>query len=246
MEPNNIATVNVQGSTPKNNNFLAISILVGAILVSGSIVYAFGIKGSGSGTSTKVPKTQFAQCVNSREYQAQVQQDKQAAEASGIQGTPATFVNNLFINGAEPWSVFKEAIDNALAGKKVVAAAGDPKPTPVGARDVILGDTKAPVTVIEYGDYQCPFCARFFTDVEPLLREQYIKTGKVRMIFRNYPFLGNESIAAAEAAECAKDQGKFWDFHDALYTAEHQDGRENNGNLTNQAFYQLADSIKLK
>jgi protein-disulfide isomerase len=123
--------------------------------------------------------------------------------------------------------------------------ATDPTPSPLGARDVILGDPNAPVTFIEYGDYQCPFCARFFTDVEPLIRDQYVKTGKVKIIFRSYPFLGAESTAAAEAAECAKDQGKFWEYHDALYTAESQDGHENNGSMTRDLFLTLAQNLKL-
>lgn len=115
----------------------------------------------------------------------------------------------------------------------------------VGSRDVILGDPKAPVTLIEFGDYQCPFCARFFVDTEPKLRDQYIKTGKVKMVFRNFQFLGPESYAAAEAAECAKDQKQFWAFHDALYDAEHKDGREHNGNLNRDLFMKIASILKL-
>ena len=112
---------------------------------------------------------------------------------------------------------------------------------PIGSRDVVLGDSNAPVSLIEYGDYQCPFCGRFFSQVEPSLRDQYIKTGKVKMVYRNFQFLGAESIAAGAAAECAKDQGKFWAFHDALYAAEIKDGQENNGNLNKDLFVKLAD-----
>src|SRR5438445_241821 len=93
-------------------------------------------------------------------------------------------------------------------------AAGLP---PVGGRDVVLGDANAPVTFIEYGDYQCPFCGQFFTQVESKLRDSYAKTGRVKMVFRSFQFLGPESTAAAGAAECAKDQSKFWSYHDALY-----------------------------
>lgn len=113
----------------------------------------------------------------------------------------------------------------------------------ISSRDVILGNPDAPVTFIEYGDYQCPFCARFFTQVEEPLREEYIKTGKVRMVFRNFQFLGPESEAAGEAAECAKDQGKFWAYHDALYTVESKDGAENNGNLNRSLFVKIAGDL---
>lgn len=111
--------------------------------------------------------------------------------------------------------------------------------------DVILGDPKAPVTIITYGDYQCPFCARFFAEAESLIRGNYVKEGKAKMIFRNYQFLGPESLAAAEAAECAKDQKNFWAYHDAIYSTELVDRRENNGNLNEELFLNLAKELGL-
>ncbi len=127
-----------------------------------------------------------------------------------------------------------------------VPSAGDAKSkVEVSSRDVILGDTKAPITLIEYGDYQCPWCGKFFTEVEDKLRKGYIESGKVKMVYRNFAFLGPESFAAAEAAECAKDQSKFWAYHDELYRAEHKDGAENNGNLTRDLFLKIASDLKL-
>ncbi len=122
------------------------------------------------------------------------------------------------------------------------AVGGTPQ---ISSRDVILGNPKAPVTLIEYGDYQCPFCGKFFTQVEPLLRDEYIKTGKVKMIFKDFSFLGPESFAAAEAAECAKDQSKFWEYHDALYAAEIADGQENSGNINRTLLVKLAGDVKM-
>ena len=112
-------------------------------------------------------------------------------------------------------------------------------------KDVILGDPQAPVTLIEYGDYQCPFCGKFFSETELTLRQKYIQPGKVKMVFRDFAFLGPESIAAAAAAGCAKDQRKFWEYHDLLYTTEIKDSAENNGNLTRDLFIRLADQLKL-
>lgn len=126
-----------------------------------------------------------------------------------------------------------------------LAAAEADLPADVGGRDVILGNSNAPVTLIEYGDFQCPFCAKFHSEVSPGLREEYIKTGKVRMVFRNFQFLGPESVAAAEAAECAKDQENFWAFHDAIYNEELRDGRENNGNLKKDLFLKFAEGLGL-
>lgn len=113
-------------------------------------------------------------------------------------------------------------------------------------RDAVLGEMGAPVTFVEYGDYQCPFCGRFFNQTELLLRENYVRTGKMKMIYRNLAFLGSESQAAAEAAECAKDQGKFWAYHDELFREETADNAENNGNLNRALFLTLAERVGLK
>ncbi len=111
--------------------------------------------------------------------------------------------------------------------------------------DVVLGNPDAPVTLVEFGDYQCPFCGRFFSDVESKLREEYIKPGKVKMVFRDFPFLGQESADAAMASQCAAEQKKFWEYHDGLYTAEIIDGKERNGNLNDAFFKSLASSLNL-
>jgi protein-disulfide isomerase len=113
------------------------------------------------------------------------------------------------------------------------------------SQDVILGDPKAPVTIIEYGDYQCVYCISFFENTEPLIRENYIKTGKVKMVFRGFQFLGAESDLAGQAAECSKEQNKFWAYHDAIYQAEFKDGRENNGNMNRDFFLGLAKDTGL-
>lgn len=89
-----------------------------------------------------------------------------------------------------------------------------------------LGDPHAPVTIIEFADFQCPFCGRFFQTVEPGIMERYVKTGKARFVLRDFAFLGNESGWAANAAACAGEQGKFWQYHDYLFS--HQQG-ENEG-----------------
>ncbi len=99
-----------------------------------------------------------------------------------------------------------------------------PSPTTVSpkvtADDPIQGNPNAKLTVVEFGDYQCPFCKRFFTDVEPQLKQNYIDTGKVKFVFKNLAFLGKESTGAANAALCAKEQNKFWEYHDKLYGSQ--------------------------
>jgi len=84
--------------------------------------------------------------------------------------------------------------------------------------DPILGDPNAPVTLVEFGDYQCTFCTRFFKETEPILIEKYVKTGKLKMVFRDFVINGRESQNAAEAAQCAGEQGKYWEYHNRLYS----------------------------
>lgn len=77
--------------------------------------------------------------------------------------------------------------------------------------DPVIGDKNAPVTIIEFSDYQCPFCARFFSQTLPLLEQNYINNGKAKIIFRDLPLVQIHPYAqkAAEASECADEQGKF-------------------------------------
>ncbi|MEK9168514.1 MAG: thioredoxin domain-containing protein, partial [Patescibacteria group bacterium] len=106
--------------------------------------------------------------------------------------------------------------------------------------DVVLGNPDATVTVFIFSDYQCPFCGKFFQEAEVLIRKNYVETGKVKMVHKDLAFLGPESKAAAQAAECAKDQGKYWQYHDALFEAEIKDGQEHNGNLNKNLFGKIA------
>lgn len=82
----------------------------------------------------------------------------------------------------------------------------------------ILGDANAPVTIVEYGHFKCPFCNRFSRETEPQIAEKYIKTGKAKFVWKDFPFEGGDSALASEAAHCAQDQGKFWEFHNLLFT----------------------------
>ena len=89
-----------------------------------------------------------------------------------------------------------------------------------------LGNENAPITLVEFGDYQCFFCNKFFHETEGAIIKNYVETGKVKIIFKDYTIIGPDSISAAQATHCANDQGKFWEYHDDLY--DNWDG-ENNG-----------------
>lgn len=97
----------------------------------------------------------------------------------------------------------------------------------IAATGRTLGEPDAPVTIIEFGDYQCPHCKEFEEGLAVELQEKYITKGLVKLEFRNMAILGDESFLAAEAAQCANDQGKFWEYHDALFA--HQRGVDSGG-----------------
>jgi protein-disulfide isomerase len=101
----------------------------------------------------------------------------------------------------------------------------EPQDTPEGTRepliplddDPVLGSADAPVTIIEYSDYLCPYCARFVTETLPQIEEQYINTGQAKLIFRDFPVHGNPAVVGSMVAECAGEQGKFWEMHVLLF-----------------------------
>lgn len=90
--------------------------------------------------------------------------------------------------------------------------------------DPVRGNTDAPITIIEFSDFQCPFCARFHVQTLPLLLENYIDTGKVKLVYRDFPIqnIHPNAMPAAVAAECADEQGKYWEYHDKLFENQNQ------------------------
>ena len=104
------------------------------------------------------------------------------------------------------------------------------------------GDPNAAVTLIEFSDYQWPYCGRFATDAGRQIETTYVDTGKVRLGYFNFAFLGEESLWAAEAAECAGDQDAYWEFHDYLFS--HQNG-ENQGAFSKDNLKKFAVELKL-
>lgn len=90
----------------------------------------------------------------------------------------------------------------------------------------VEGDPNAPVRIVEFSDFQCPFCQRFTLETAPLVLEQFVETGRASLEYRHFSFLGPESFAAAEASECASEQNRFWDYHDIVFLRQ---GAENRG-----------------
>ncbi len=90
----------------------------------------------------------------------------------------------------------------------------------VGPNDPVKGNPNAKLTIVEFADYQCPYCARFQSGTLPSILKDYVDTGKARFVFKNLAILGKESTDAANAALCAKEQNKFWEYHDKLFSSQ--------------------------
>ncbi|HWA32047.1 MAG TPA: thioredoxin domain-containing protein [Candidatus Paceibacterota bacterium] len=150
--------------------------------------------------------------------------------------------------------LLKDKTPNQNAGPVAVQGAGTntqaaPAPAaagtsfaPIAAADHTLGNPNAKVAVVMYEDFQCPFCGRFFSDSEKVMRDNYVTPGKVLLVYRHYAFLGPESTHAAEASECAAEQGKFWQYHDYLFS--HQNG-ENKGAFADANLEAFAGTLGL-
>ena len=92
--------------------------------------------------------------------------------------------------------------------------------------DPVLGSPDAKVLMIEFGDYQCPSCRMFWKDIEPRLKRDYIDTGKVKLVFRDFPLMQihPEALLAAMAVDCAGEQQKYWQYHDKVFREQYNKG----------------------
>ena len=105
-----------------------------------------------------------------------------------------------------------------------------------------LGNPDAPITILEWGDYQCTFCYKFHQETLQIINEDFIKTGKVKVVFKDFPLNGPDSKLAAEASYCAQDQEKYWQYHDEVYRNW---GGERTGWITREALTEFAQVVNL-
>jgi len=218
-----------------------------AILISGNIIEIKGLTGKlGSGTpvasstpqvgGAQVAKNEaeivvnlkteakklnldqdkFDKCLDSGDKASLVKADMDDGSKVGINGTPGFFVNGRILEGAVPYAQFKTIIDEELNGTAPVNTTRET----VGVGNLpVKGNANAAVTLIEFSDYECPFCERHFTQTESQINKDYVDTGKVKFYYRDFPLSSIHPGAekAAEAARCAGDQNKYWEYHDALF-----------------------------
>ncbi|MDB9722206.1 DsbA family protein [Nitrosopumilus sp.] len=107
----------------------------------------------------------------------------------------------------------------------------------------ILGDPLAPITIVEFGDYQCHQCYNWFHDTKPMIMRDYIETGKANLVFVDFAFLGKDSPKAAQATYCADDQNMYWEYHDSLYTS--QESKIDNGWASSERLKAFAFNLNL-
>jgi len=138
----------------------------------------------------------------------------------------AAFFAGSYFSSLESDLVTKSDLDSAIAkleskiGNTQQAPSQPSQPVKISLdNDPIRGDPDAPITIVEFSDFQCPFCARFHVQTLPLLLEEYIDSGKVNLVYRDFPIqsIHPNALPAAVAAECANEQGKYWEYHDTLF-----------------------------
>ena len=137
----------------------------------------------------------------------------------------AIIVAGLIVAGAVIYAFApNKGVESGGAAKSGLSDtnAGGPVSQSIADDDPVLGNASAPVTLVEFGDFQCPFCKKFHEEARKEILNTYVETGKVKIVYRDFPLENIHPSArpAAEAAECADEQGKFWPYHDALYTRQ--------------------------
>ncbi len=210
---------------------------------------------SGSGEEAAVPvlvefanelslDTQdFRACLDSGRYSDAVETNLQEGRSLGVSGTPHFFVDGYPLNGARPFEHFELAVGMAEEGRLAEAfeqpAQQQPQqpqqpqqeyPVAIALGDAHrIGDPNAPITIIEFTDFQCPFCSRHFEQTYPQILEEYIETGIVQYVFKDFPLnsIHPQAAKAAEAARCAGDQNAYVEMHDILFERQSEWGVSN-------------------
>ena len=190
----------------------------------------------------------YQQCMTTAETEKQpiIDAGLAAGQELGVSGTPSFFFVgpdgvSYPLVGAQPYDQFALYIDSMLKGEKppvpeqqaqqdqgpqqipfwATAEGWIPDPARPGfnmAGDEYRGSTDAKVTVIEFSDFQCPFCKQHVEETQPALDKEFVDSGKVMWVFKHFPLsIHPQAPAGGAAAECAADQGKFWEMHEALF-----------------------------
>jgi protein-disulfide isomerase len=181
---------------PRNKDFDYPAYVLGAAVIIAAIIV--------SGTALYVVKKAGAKLDTALSAAQSISQKMAAQAAAGL--------------------VPSQQQPSAAAPSQAPSAPGAPVKIALKSTTPYLGASSAKVTVVEYADYECPFCEKFFSGVWPELYAKYVKTGKIKFFYQDFAFLGPDSNTAAEATHCAADQNKFWQYHDYLFSNQGQEG----------------------
>jgi len=178
-------------------------------------------------------KEEFDSCLDEGKFEQKVKDDLVYGGKVGVSGTPSFFINEVMLVGSQPQEIFEAVIDYELDGgswdepTEAVSYLVDGNPnngevtivdgveTGTGA---VKGDDGAEVKIVEFSDFECPYCRRTLSTINGLF-EKY--GDKISLEYRHFPLSFHSSAQkAAEASECAREQGKFWEMHDAIFEAQ--------------------------
>lgn len=208
-------------------------------------------------TELGLDETDFTACVNANRYSSQVQADVQLGQRRGVSSTPSFFLNEQALIGAQPTEVFNQAIAALLNGERIAAAQPqqpEPQeiviPTPaaiaLGADDIAfaMGDPNAPVQIVEFTDYQCPYCQQHSAQTLPQIISEMVENGRVYYVFKDLPLdIHPEARVAAKAVRCGGEQDAFLEMHDAVFNSQGQWGGQ--GEKAGDIFATLAADLGL-
>lgn len=165
--------------------------------------------------------TKFDTCLDGGTTAARVASEQKEGAALGVSGTPSFFINGVMVVGAQPQSSFESIIDAELkngggpAAAKALGEAGTRVKLSL-ADGYLTGDKNAKIKIVEFTDFECPFCERAFPTITAIMKKY---AGKISLEYKSFPLSFHPSAQkAAEAALCAGEQGKFWEMHDDLFT----------------------------
>lgn len=237
--------------SPKGSFFMGFTSGIVLLIVIGFFVLLIMMLSGGGFTKKGLsgkPNTQpadeyaatskFAECINSGRTAPLVQADYQEGVSIGVRGTPGTFINGQSIPGAVPYDQVKSVVDSILNGE--VDDSAELVNVPINEDDFVYGDPDAPIAMVEYSDFECPYCSRFHPTAKQIVDDY---PGQVKWIYKNFPLssIHPSAQSAAEAAECAAEQGgneAFWAYGDLLF--------QNQQALNKATYLKLAQQLGLE
>jgi protein-disulfide isomerase len=205
-------------------NLIPLAIIIAVVIIAGAIIYV-----NPPFLSLKKEKVLSGEEVGERAINyinQNVLQGQATASLNSFEEERGLYKFKIKIDGQEiivyatkdGKFLFPELIDLESQPPSQEQEPESPVSIPSLEGDPILGSPDAPVTIIEFSEFQCPFCGRYANETFPKIKEDYADTGKVKIVFKNFPLPSHDKAQkAAEAGECALEQGKFWEYKEKLF-----------------------------